>query len=225
MGRSKSPLPDGVPANWSAWRLSSKEQAKDFVKNRVTDYPPCLTGGPAGPGCANLFGVPERESPRKAGGLCVFFLLFDLSLTSRLTCQPQFHQSGGRGRSQEAVGERTQTKQSKTSGREETKDNPGNRKWSYPCRSSRTSTCAGKSCRSKTSPIVDPSNVEYYTAVQEDVRVILKALGSGFGQLDPLPIAEKDKEGTGGVQARTLSLLNGTISSCVFLSCMMSGTL
>lgn len=63
--------------------------------------------------------------------------------------------------------------------------------------------------------IVDQSNVEYYTAVQEDVRVILKALGSGFGQLDPLPIAEKDQEGTGGVQARTLSLLNCIISSCV----------
>ena len=25
--RSKSPLPDGVPANWSAWKLNEKEKA------------------------------------------------------------------------------------------------------------------------------------------------------------------------------------------------------
>eukprot|EP00435_Cladocopium_sp_Y103_P057179 s1796_g19.t1 len=54
--------------------------------------------------------------------------------------------------------------------------------------------------------IVDQSNVEYYTAVQEDVRVILKALGTGFTQCEPLPIAEKDKEGVPLNRQRVLAL-------------------
>ena len=43
-------------------------------------------------------------------------------------------------------------------------------------------------------------NLEYYHAVQEDLRVIGKCLGFDFGSKPPLQIAEKNTEGQGGVQ-------------------------
>ena len=50
--------------------------------------------------------------------------------------------------------------------------------------------------------VVDQTNLDYYTKVQEDMRVVLKSLGSAFGSMAALPIAELNHEGKGGVQAR-----------------------
>ena len=52
------------------------------------------------------------------------------------------------------------------------------------------------------SKVVDQTNLDYYTKVQEDMRVVLKSLGSAFGAMAALPIAELNHEGKGGVQAR-----------------------
>lgn len=57
--------------------------------------------------------------------------------------------------------------------------------------------------------IVDQTNLDYYTAVQEDSRLVLKTLGSTFVTLPALPIAELNNEGTGGVQARFSDSVSG----------------
>ena len=46
----------------------------------------------------------------------------------------------------------------------------------------------------------DDANLEYYHAVQEDIRVILKHLGPNFCSQPALAIAGKNEEGKGGVQ-------------------------
>lgn len=46
----------------------------------------------------------------------------------------------------------------------------------------------------------DEDNRDYYAEVSEDVRRILKHLGSKFGEQPALEIADKDRCGEGGVQ-------------------------
>ena len=177
MPPKKADLPPGVPSNWSAWKLTNKEQ--ELLEQEVKEYESSAT----------LTLLSNEEKQAKVNDFRADLLKQRKQAKAKLSLENKEQRT-----KEEAAAQETSQAEAKAKAKAKAKADPSsasdpNGIWQ------RASLPAG-------SLVQDDVNQKYYEAVQHDQDTILKHFGASYSTEAALAISAKGTVGEGGFQDR-----------------------